>query len=290
MTTISNIQEQAALINYGIFSTNPLKRKRYELLQSLQGFTYSKYQKWCNVLHDGIVAIADAEGHISLRNVQTCQSRHSCPVCTNRFMAEQRSKLNLIVKDWQIQGGAVVMGTLTLPNRTPMDFRYSYSRLVEVGSVFRRLIKKLEREIGVPISIRIIEETIQKGRGLHAHFHFLWLLPLGANTQGFMMQVKRLWLQAAKSKGLSGTSANAQNLKVVQPSDGVSVVSYITKHGYTPTSDASDLALNSPLSAFEVLVAAATGDLEWIELWRLFEAAVKGKRRITVYKNTLKDD
>jgi hypothetical protein len=288
MTETTTIQEQAALINYGIFSTNPNKRKRYELLQGLQLFTRSKYQRWCNVLHDAVIAVADEHGNIALRNVQTCQSRHSCPVCTNRFMAEQRSALNLHVTDWQNKNGQIIMGTLTIPNRTPMDFRYSYARLVEVGATFRRLVKKLERELGVPISVRVIEETIQKGRGIHAHFHFLWFLPTDGDAEAFMEKVKGLWLRAAKSKGISGVSAAAQNLKVVQPGDGQGVVSYITKHGYTPTSDASDLPSNGPLSPFEALVAATSGDLDWMKLWHLFEAAVKGKHRITFYENAPK--
>jgi hypothetical protein len=285
MTEPLTVQEQAALINYGIFSTDPLKRKRFELLQALQQITRSKYQRWCNVLHDAVIAVVDEFGNITLRNVQTCQSRHSCPVCTNRFMAEQRSNLNLQVSDWQNSGGTVIMGTLTLPNRTPMDFRYSYNRLVQVGAVFRRLVKKLELELGVPNSVRVIEETLQKGRGIHAHFHFLWFLPGDADPEAFMDKVKGLWLRAAKTKGIAGVSAGAQNTKVVQSGHGKSVVEYITKHGYTPKSDASDLPSNGPISPFEALLAIAGGDSEWITLWHLFESAAKGKHRIMVYEN-----
>lgn len=285
MTGTITIQEQAALINYGIFSTDPYKRKRFELLQGLQLFTRSKYQRWCNVLHDAVIAVPDEFGNITLRNVQTCQSRHSCPVCTNRYMSEQRSSINRQVTDWQKSGGTVIMGTLTLPNRTPMDFRYSYSRLVEVGAVFRRLIKKYEKELGVPISVRVIEETIQKGRGIHAHFHFLWFLPKNADAEAFIEIAKSLWLRAAKTKGIAGVSASAQKLMVVKSGDGKSVVDYVTKHGFTPMSDVSDLPLNGPLSPFEALLAATSGDFEWIKLWHLFEASVKGKHRITVYQN-----
>lgn len=283
------IQEQAALINYGIFSTDPYKRKRYELLQALQSFTRSKYQRWCNVLHDAVIAVPDDQGNLFLSNVQTCQSRHSCPVCSYRFMGEQRAQIKGLVTDWQNKGGIVVMGTLTIPNRTPMDFRYSYSRLVQVGAAFRRLARKLELEFGSPLSIRVLEETIKKGRGLHAHFHFLWFLPAGSQSDDFVDRITNLWLRAAKTKGMSGASVNAQKLKVVNPGESSSVVSYVTKHGFTPMFDASEMPPGSPLSPFEALLVASSGDVEWINLWHLFEAAVKGKHRVTYYENTRKD-
>jgi hypothetical protein len=140
-----------------------------------------------------------------VKNVMTCGSVWSCPVCTAKIQERRRQEIAQAMNSHYTLGGQCIMVTLTAPhysNQSLKDLRaMQVKALVELrkssGSYTRML--KVNGFIGL---IRSLEVTVSRGNGWHLHTHELWFVDKEADIQRITQRTLSRWEAACIKAGL----------------------------------------------------------------------------------------
>lgn len=149
-------------------------------------------------------SVEHGSGHV--KNVATCGSVWSCPVCTAKIQERRRQEIAQAMDSWYEQGGQVVMVTLTAPhynNQSLAELRAMQSAALtslrkDSGS-YRRFLKEDQGFKGL---IRALEVTVSNRNGWHLHTHELWFVKGDANVGRIKKRTLERWENACYKAGL----------------------------------------------------------------------------------------
>lgn len=142
-------------------------------------------------------------GHV--KNIVTCGSVWSCPVCTAKIQERRRVEIADAMQAHYADGGQVIMVTLTAPH-------YNHQSLDELREMQRDALKDLRQsgaykrmlieEQGYIGLIRALEVTVSKRNGWHLHTHELWFVKGDANVKRIKKRTLERWEKACYKAGL----------------------------------------------------------------------------------------
>ena len=263
--------------------------EKRELLEgiNLYGDTYHAarcfpYQPW--------LPMPDAARDRAAQGItrRSCNSRHDCPVCTSKSMAEKREDFILLMDAWVAAGGLVHSMTLTLRNSFLEPTRTKYEALSRTWTAMnrRRTFQSMKAEYGVE-HVRVLEEVLTD-EGWFPHYHLVWFFPSGVSrgkVKTFMKSAKTYWTEAANSVWKLGADFGPQFDKPVTQSRSKTLAQYLFKHGF------HDLTFDSAkeeLSPFELVRdLLASGEADGWQFWQDFTLASEGMNRVRFSKGLL---
>lgn len=140
-----------------------------------------------------------------IKNVMTCGSVWSCPVCTAKIQERRRLEIAEAMKAWYAEGGQVIMVTLTAPHYNHQSLRElremqktALTHLRKSGA-YTRWLKQEQGFVGL---IRALEVTVSKRNGWHLHTHELWFVKGDANVKRIKKRTLERWEAACYNAGL----------------------------------------------------------------------------------------
>ena len=212
---------------------------------------------------------------------RSCNSRHDCPVCTSKFMAEKREDFRLLMHHWVKDGGIVSLMSLNLRNRflDPTWIKYNSLSATWTEMSKRYRFKQAKKSLGVHF-VRVLEEVLTED-GWFPHFHVVWFFPKGTSSDAlgaFHKQVVEAWCEAANSKTPMGAEGNPQHISTVDQNSHVPLSNYLFKHAFHDIKEKAHEKVLSPFNLVRILLASGYAD-GW-EFWRDFSDASDGKTRV----------
>lgn len=141
-----------------------------------------------------------------VKNVMTCGSVWSCPVCTAKIQERRREEIAKAMNQWYAEDGQVIMVTLTAPH-------YNNQSLSELRSMQTEALKQLRKSSGSYIRflkqnqgfeglIRALEVTVSRRNGWHLHTHELWFVKADADIKRIKNRTLKRWEDACYRAGL----------------------------------------------------------------------------------------
>jgi len=223
---------------------------------------------------------------LSYGGLMSCGSVWQCPVCASKITEKRRTELKIAEDVWKLNGGQVVMETLTVPHYLSDNLE---ELLKKIGDAFRhftnnRTWKKLASAYGILHRIRCLEVTYgyhKKGNGWHPHFHVLFFLKDTLEEQDLRFLQSdhlALWQFACISVGLPEPN-KAHGLTISSPEDASK---YVSKWGMVEEMTKGHLKQGKTdgLAPFALLDECILGDTKAGELFRDYAKAFKGKRQL----------
>lgn len=271
------------------------------------------------------VAVKLSDGVAGFSGIQSCGSPWSCPVCSQKIMAERAEDVQQAVSRWHEMQNRVVFLTLTMRHKKGQrlsdlwdGLSYGWSKVTSgrawerdselYGVWLPRTIKsgpnKGEIRHGHRINfVRAVEVTNGKN-GWHVHIHALLFVRDGITDQDVRMlseSVYGRWATALARKGF-GTPSQEHGIdtKLVRRSDSHALGDYFTKSVYVGRVKADGAgweiaggqvktARGKNRTPFQILAdIEAFGDADDLALWYEWEAASHGRRQLT-WSNSLRD-
>lgn len=170
--------------------------------------TYNKLSrvvkcKWVQVKRSVDVYHDESKGKAHYKNLTTCGSVWTCPVCAERIQETRRQEIATAL-DWaKVNGLKPVMITLTAPH---YDHQTCKDLLERVSAAHKYLCsgsgwKSFKKEIGFQGMIRSLE-TLHGDSGWHSHFHIVWLVSEQQPIDTITDFVKKRWEAACKIQNL----------------------------------------------------------------------------------------
>ena len=212
---------------------------------------------------------------------RSCNSRHDCPVCTSKYMAQRREEFIKLMTNWISDGGSVHWMTLTLRTNFSEDTRTKYQNLSRTWTQMnkRRSFQKEKKQLA-PESVRVLEEAFTDD-GWFPHYHVAWFFPPKVNhrtAKTFMDNTKIHWCETANTHTRHGASMKGQYQGAVNQQNPRALADYLFKHGFFDvTFDAHQDALG-PFELARGLVSLGLAD-GW-EHWRNFSRGSDGLNRV----------
>ena len=260
--------------------------EKRELLEGINLYGDTYHAARCFPYHLGLpmpdAARARAAQGITRRS---CNSRHDCPVCTSKYMAEKREDFIRLMDSWVADGGLVHSMTLTIRNSFLEPSRAKYEALSRTWTAMnrRRPFQSLKSEFGAE-SVRVLEEVLTD-EGWFPHYHLVWFFPSGvtrAQVKTFMAKAKTYWCEAANSAWKLGADLAPQFDKPVTLSRSKSFAQYLFKHGFHNLDFDPEKDELSPFKLVRDLLA--TGEAHGWQYWQDFTHASEGMNRVRFSK------
>ena len=143
-------------------------------------------------------------GHV--KNIVTCGSVWSCPVCTSKIQERRREEIAKAIDAHYADGGQVIMVTLTAPHYNHQSLeelrsmqREALTQLRKSSGSYTRFLKQEQGFIGL---IRALEVTVSKRNGWHLHTHELWFVKKDANVKRIKKRTLDRWENSCYRAGL----------------------------------------------------------------------------------------
>lgn len=163
--------------------------------------------------------------------LKICQSVWQCPICASKITTRRRQEVERAVKQWESEGGMVLMATFTLQHTADDTLKELADLLIKASSTLKngKLWKNFLKRHGILGYIRAMEVTWGPATGWHPHIHMLFFL---RSHQSHEIQALEQWLQARWNHviGRLGGWAHLQHGCQVSV-DGSQLANYITKMG-----------------------------------------------------------
>ena len=263
--------------------------EKRELLEGINLYGDTYHAARCFPYHPGL-PMPDAARDRAAQGItrRSCNSRHDCPVCTSKYMAEKREDFIRLMDSWVAGGGRVHSMTLTIRNSFLEPSRAKYEALSRTWTAMnkRRPFQALKAAFGAE-SVRVLEEVLTD-EGWFPHYHLAWFFPdgvSGVQVKSFMAAAKTYWCEAANSVWKLGAEYAPQFDKPVTLSGSKSFAQYLFKHGFHNLN--VDPA-KEKLSPFELVRdLLASGDADGWQFWQDFTRASEGMNRVRFSKGLL---
>jgi hypothetical protein len=155
------------------------------------------------------------DGTAGVRGLVTCGSVWACPVCARRIMAGRADELGAAVSEWQRQGGAVVMVTLTMRHRAGQALADLWDALSAAWSVARnsRRSRAAGDMAGLAGWARVVEATHGE-HGWHLHVHALLFVRRPEHARGLGEAMFDAWAAKLSRLGLDAPLRDRGGLDV----------------------------------------------------------------------------
>jgi len=229
-------------------------------------------------------------GHVG--GVSRCASPWSCPVCAPTIGERRAGELDMAFKAWIAQGGSIYFVTATLSHQWGDDLgellemlQGSWSRTFRFGS-------------GVTPpwyagQARAVEVTYGRN-GWHPHIHAAIFLEPGWDHDELvpeLVELGRDWAESVERFG-GRTMVPGPGWDVRKVEDAAELSSYMTKveGGWGAGLELAriDLKAGKGATPSALLSAGVDGDSRAARLFRMYEVATAGKRRIVTSPGLMK--
>jgi len=150
------------------------------------------------------VVKAPDSGMPGWKGFNVCNSVFLCAICSSRERAERANRLKRCIAQHELNGGIVLMMTLTAPHTRDDGLKLtrgalkSASRSLGDSKIFRRL----RIESGLIGVVRAWEETFAHANGWHPHSHQLLFLDAGIDAGHLRGQIFKVWKKLCLKNGL----------------------------------------------------------------------------------------
>lgn len=238
----------------------------------------------------GSVQVFQSGDKMSFGGLMTCGSVWQCPVCASKVTEKRRAELKIATDVWKLNGGQVVMATLTVPHYYNDNLQ---DLLDNTSLAFRRLTnnrawKEAMKQAGIVYRIRCLEVT-HGGNGWHPHFHVLLFVKgqlEDVDLAYLQFDLLATWQNSCVSVGLP--MPNQHGLQISSPD---AAAEYVSKWGMEEEMTKGHLKQGKKegqFAPFALLDEYAKGDEKAGELFRDYAKAFKGKRQL-VWDRKLRD-
>lgn len=264
------------------------------------------------------VAVKLSDGVAGFSGVQSCGSPWSCPVCSQKIMAERADDVQRAVSRWHQMGRRVVFLTLTMRHRSGQELAelwdglsYGWSKVTSgrgwerdselLGEWLPRTIKSGANKGQIRYSHRInfvrAVEVTHGANGWHVHIHALLFLRDGITDDDVQLlseSVYGRWAAALARKGFgTPTMANGVDTRLVRREDSHALGDYFTKNvyvgrvqadgaGWEITGGMGKTARGKNRTPFQILAdVELLGDADDLARWHAWEKASHGRRQLT---------
>lgn len=169
----------------------------------------------------------------SYKGLQTCGSVWCCPVCAAKISERRRVELLAAMTQHQVQGGHVLLLTLTTPHYLGDDLGAVLAGQAKALSYFNgdRASRVLFEDMGCVGTVRALEVTHGRKRavnnGWHPHYHLLLFVRSGLDLVGLRLRLYDRWFSACARAGVKPPSLEHG----VRLDDGSKAASYASKWG-----------------------------------------------------------
>ena len=248
------------------------------------------------------------EARAGFGGLQTCGSTWACPVCSESIQAVRQAEVAGAIETWQVGGGSVLFGTLTLRHNRGHGLAElwdaigpAWNRTTSGAGVAWDGSKKVGGEVGdrarfgIAGIIRLVETKVGVN-GWHPHIHFLIFTEDALQAAGVRDLEGRLfgrWEAALAKKGLSVLRSVGIDLRPVTVGDG-GLGDYFAKAtyradettaaaaAYEVTGSVTKRAGKGGRTPFDLLSDVVEhGDADALDLWHEWERASLGRRQLT---------
>lgn len=194
---------------------------RYKVLrmarETLMGTSTPKGNRWrtcdCQRLpiplkETVVVAQSPATGAAAFRNLVSCGSVWTCPVCASKIAGVRRDEVREALEKHLGEDRVAVSITLTVRH----GVSHSAARLLSaMGGALKRFranrsVRDIREAYGFRGQIRALEVTYGEKNGWHPHFHEVWFFDTKlwseTSTDEVKKQLARAWISAVVTSGL----------------------------------------------------------------------------------------
>lgn len=220
----------------------------------------------------------------NLGNVQRCANPWACPVCASIISEGRKREVKKAMDWWQLQGGSVLLMTLTVPHYSSTDIKKLKKEVQKAYGYLMKGTRKsqdLFSRYGINHYISAFEVTFGKN-GAHPHFHVLLFTDLhvsNPNASVMRDEFYNEWASSCDKAGLDEPSwEHGLDLQ-----DGSKAAQYVSKWGleHEMTKSYMKQGKTDSKTPFDLIRAfAATGDKEAARLFQLYYYTFKGSRQL----------
>jgi len=284
----------AAIASLDVKRARDARSRKFALLEHAREITTRAGGRVCMYSGGGpgagsatpsIAVTATGSAHVS--GVKRCASSWACPTCAPVVGQRRADQINDLVDRWVTDlGGSVFFVTATL----------SHDRYDSLADVLGRLqdawsstFKRSDRWAWFAGQVRTIEVTHGEN-GWHPHIHSLVFVEPGEDVGGALWALRFDWgAHVAAAGGVTDVHSHAcSGWDVRNVRTGSDVAGYLTKvdggwsAGHEVARQDSKAGRASRRSPFEILSDSSRGASDSTQLFREYEAATKGRKRILV--------
>jgi hypothetical protein len=267
-----------------------LRTKRYLLREFFNIISTNKRSQKCGNTPIGEVQLVVGKGKPHFRGLFTCNSVHACPVCAAKILMHRIGELKRGISNHLSNGGHLAMLTLTVPHIKTDSLPFLLAGLANGWSKILNTstFSKEKALYSLAGWVKSNEQT-HGWNGWHPHSHIVLFLDVPLTDENRSVWLKtlnkrfRAGLLESGIKVPSGFTLDLSPMKN-RPGLAATLASYLCKQGFIGgRTDHLELNLEPEygLTPLELLERAkASGNLEEIELFRDYQAALHGKRQI----------
>lgn len=174
----------------------------------------------------GVDVYRTPEKQTFYKNLLTCKSVWSCPVCSAKISERRKNELTTAVNTWKEDGGQVWLLTQTIRHQKTDSLPFLLDGLSKARRLFknRKTFKTWSKEIGLFGSVYALEVT-HGSNGWHVHTHELLFVKSGQKPAG-VRKLRKMWSSACLTAGLPATGVSGVDLQ-----SGDKASSYVSKWG-----------------------------------------------------------
>lgn len=297
------MQSKSESVKQGVLITNAnnaspksdsYRKYRYERREAMQEFTTLHRTKKCGRVPVGEVQLGIANGLPQLRNLFTCGSIWSCPVCSAKVLSVRTKEVQDAISRWQARGGDFVFQTLTLPQSPSTGLQEAKkAALVALRKLNSGRIAELHKGYSQQGYLRTIE-ILKSATGWNLHVHFLRFVDAGLTENEVVewhQRIVDIWSTAISGAGLRKPSSLAQH--AAKLADAQPIARYFTKAFDNPSALADNVlgeSTGGSSTPWRILDAAiAQSNPKARTYWREYEKATKGLRMLTWSRSIRKE-
>lgn len=228
------------------------------------------------------ILISEYAAHYA--NLQHCGSVWACPVCAAKISEKRRRELAEAILTHRATGGEVYLMTLTNPHHKSSSLKGLLDGQKQALRSFfsgTRASKAIFESMGRIGHIRALELT-HGANGWHPHYHILVFVKAKLSDERFSAvrdALARLWQRSCTKAGLPQPSMqHGLDLR-----DGSYADKYVGKWGLAEEMTKAHVKKGtvSSRTPWDLLRAAATGDVQAGRLFQEFVVVFKGARQLS---------
>jgi hypothetical protein len=212
-----------------------------------------------------------------------CGSVWTCPVCAAKISERRKEEISQAFNMHKSEGGKIALLTLTFRHKKHYRLIDMLEKFTSALAKFRsgKRYQQVRESMGLIGSIRVFEITYGEKNGFHPHIHLALFYTKPIILQMFKSVMTELWLKALSKFGLDGLEDISLDLQ-----DGSKAEEYIAKHGtWTLEQELSKSHIKKgkqgSFTPFDLLREfIVTGEVLYINLFKEYAEAMKGKRQI----------
>jgi hypothetical protein len=301
---------QAPLENLASYAAPPLTSgfsatdRAYDLRRALWDLSSLDRVRRCGrvIVGQDVAVVHSPERGSGFAGLETCGSTWADPVCSRKIAARRSVEIGTGLLEWERQGGALVMVTLTMRHHVghrlgqELDALLPAWRRINGSQVWRKWLDRL----GSPGLVRVVEVT-WGANGWHAHLHFV-LLVAGSTSAADVVALRdwlfSKWGREVARYGMPGALARGQDAHLVDgPTAADALGAYLAKdpavalgRELTGAFTKGARSAHSTRSVWSALLGdfLVTGDADLLDRLHEYERVTKGRKQ-THWSNGLRD-